>query len=65
MIRKNIAVVSLLALLASASLIAQTFRGGISGTVADRLRLSRGRRSRQAGESRYGPDARGRYHFRG
>ncbi len=35
MIRRNIAVVSLLALLASASLIAQTFRGGISGTVAD------------------------------
>ena len=35
MIRKNIAVVSLLALLASASLIAQTFRGGISGTVTD------------------------------
>jgi hypothetical protein len=35
MIRRTIPVALLLALLASASLIAQTFRGGISGTVAD------------------------------
>src|SRR5271170_2269070 len=35
MIRRIFPVAFLLALLASASLIAQTFRGGISGTVSD------------------------------
>ena len=60
MIRRILPVVLLLTLLASASLIAQTFRGGIAGTVTDAYRRSRGRRSRQAGESGYGPDARRR-----
>ena len=35
MIRRTIAVASFVALLASTSLIAQTFRGGIAGTVSD------------------------------
>ena len=35
MLRKIIAVASLLAFFTSASLIAQTFRGGIAGTVTD------------------------------